>query len=96
MVAFMQINSQEVPRLGKDPVKKVIAAMTLEEKARFVTGKGMNMPGVMDTTNPSSTPGGPVVGETKDLVEGPAGTTYETSLFRLPDSKAINTATSPT
>jgi beta-glucosidase len=77
MVAFMQVHSQEVPKLGKDPIEKVIAAMTLEEKAYFVTGRGMNMPGVMNTTNPSSTPVGPVVGETKDLVEGAAGTTYE-------------------
>jgi len=77
MVAFMQINSQDTPRLGKDPVKKVIAAMTLEEKAYFVTGRGMRIAGVIDTTNPSTTPGGPVVGETKDLVEGAAGTTYE-------------------
>ena len=84
MVVFMQINSQEVPRLGKDPVKKVIAAMTLEEKAYFVTGRGMNMPGVTNTTNPSSTPGGPVVGETKDLVEGAAGTTYEIPRLGIP------------
>ena len=84
MVSFMQINSQEVPRLGKDPVKKVIAAMTLEEKAYFVTGRGMNIPGVMNTMNPSSTPGEPVVGETKDLVEGAAGTTYEIPRLGIP------------
>jgi beta-glucosidase len=84
MVAFMQLNSQEVPRLGKDPVKKVIAAMTLEEKAYFVTGRGMNMPGVTDTTSPSSIPGGPVIGETKALVEGAAGTTYEIPRLGIP------------
>jgi beta-glucosidase len=83
-VSFMQINSQEVPRLGKDPVKKVVAAMTLEEKAYFVTGRGMNMPGVINTMNASSTPGGPVVGETKDLVEGAAGTTYEIPRLGIP------------
>jgi beta-glucosidase len=33
------------PKLGKDPVKKVVAAMTLEEKAALVVGMGMNMPG---------------------------------------------------
>ena len=32
MVAFMQINSQDTPRLGKDPVKKVIAAMTRNDR----------------------------------------------------------------
>lgn len=77
MVAFMQVSSQEVPKLGKDPVKKVVAAMTLEEKAYFVTGRGMNAPGVINTMNSSSTPGEPVAGETKELVEGAAGTTYE-------------------
>ena len=77
VVAFMQIHSQEIPKLGKDSIKKVIAAMTLEEKAYFVTGRGMNMPGGGNIENPSSTPGGPVVGETRDLVEGAAGTTYE-------------------
>lgn len=85
MVAFMQINSQEVPKLGKDPVRKVIAAMTLEEKAYFVTGRGMNMPGLANTASPSSTPpGGPVIGETKDLVEGAAGTTYEIPRLGIP------------
>ncbi len=84
MVAFMQINCQKAPRLGKDPVKKVVAAMTLEEKAYFVTGRGMNLPGVMNTMNPSSTPGEPVVGETKDLVEGAAGTTYEIPRLGIP------------
>ena len=33
------------PKLGKDPVKKVVAAMTLEEKAALVVGTGMRMPG---------------------------------------------------
>jgi beta-glucosidase len=84
MVAFMQIHSSEVIRLGKGPIKKVIAAMTLEEKAYLVTGRGMNMPGVTNTMNPSSTPGGPVVGETKDLVEGAAGTTYEIPRLGIP------------
>jgi hypothetical protein len=77
MVAFMQINSQETPKLGKDPIKKVIAAMTLEEKAYFVTGTGMSMPGAMNTESPAPASAAPVVGETKSLVEGAAGTTYE-------------------
>src|SRR5450631_3544887 len=79
-------NSQtgNVPKLGKDPVKKVIAAMTLEEKASFVVGTGMRMPG---GPPPSGTPGanapananapsGPVVGRTQSLVEGAAGTSF--------------------
>lgn len=41
--ACIQGKSGSVPQLGKDPVKKVIAAMTLEEKAILVVGTGMFM-----------------------------------------------------
>ena len=34
------------PQLGKNPVKDVIKAMTLEEKARLVVGRGFRMPGM--------------------------------------------------
>lgn len=34
---------QTIPQLGKDPVKTVISAMTLEEKASLVVGMGMRM-----------------------------------------------------
>ena len=61
--------SAQVPQLGKASVKQVVAAMTLEEKAQLVVGTGMNMPGM-----PA---GGPVVGETKSLVDGAAGTTFD-------------------
>jgi beta-glucosidase len=79
------------PKLGKDPVKKVVAAMTLEEKAALVVGTGMRMPGgpppavpgnkpPLPQGNPPSNqpvpPSGPVIGETQSLVAGAAGTTY--------------------
>jgi len=35
--------AQTVPQLGKDPVAKVVSAMTLEEKASLVVGMGMRM-----------------------------------------------------
>src|SRR5664280_49533 len=78
-----------VPKLGKDPVKKVIAAMTLEEKASLVVGTGMRMPGGpppaananQAVKPPSNPPTGPVIGETQTLVAGAAGTSY--SLPRL-------------
>lgn len=35
--------SQNAPQLGKDPVKSVISAMTLEEKAGLLVGQGMRM-----------------------------------------------------
>ena len=80
-------NSQtgNIPKLGKDPVKKVIAAMTLEEKAALVVGTGMRMPGgpPPSGTNanppadaPANAPSGPVVGRTQSLVEGAAGTSF--------------------
>jgi beta-glucosidase len=77
------------PKLGKDPVKKVIAAMTLEEKVSLVVGTGMRMPGEPPPAAnanpaakpPASTPTGPVIGETQTLVAGAAGTSY--SLPRL-------------
>lgn len=80
-------NSQtgNVPKLGKDPVKKVIAAMTLEEKAALVVGTGMRMPGGPPPSGttakppanaPANAPSGPVVGRTQSLVEGAAGTSF--------------------
>ncbi len=71
------------PRLGKDPVKKVISAMTLEEKASLVVGTGMRMPGgpppspdgKPPVNAPANRPSGPVVGSTQSLVAGAAGTT---------------------
>lgn len=36
---------QKLPQLGKDPIKDVIKAMTLEEKTKLVVGNGFRMPG---------------------------------------------------
>jgi len=51
--------AQTAPQLGKDPVAKVISAMTLEEKASLVVGMGMrmNFPG-MGTPGTPGAPGG--------------------------------------
>lgn len=77
LLVFWKNKSNPVPQLGKDSIKKVIASMTLEEKAYFVTGTGMNMPGMPSAESDKPTPGAPVVGETQKLVLGAAGTTYE-------------------
>jgi beta-glucosidase len=77
------------PKLGKDPVKKIIAAMTLEEKAALVVGTGMRMPGGPPPSPdgkpsgnpPAAFPSEPVIGATESLVAGAAGTSY--SLPRL-------------
>jgi beta-glucosidase len=42
VLAVSQQSKPYVPQLGKDPVKQVIAAMTLEEKVKVIVGMGMN------------------------------------------------------
>ncbi len=66
--------SPGVPQLGKSPVEEVIAAMTLEEKVHLVVGTGMK-----GFTGDSA-----VIGETKDLVPGAAGTTYPIERLGIP------------
>lgn len=83
-IILPQCNSNKVPQLGIDPVKKVITAMTLEEKAYFVTGTGMNIPGLSTTTDTVNTPGVPIVGNTQKIVPGAAGTTYEIPRLGIP------------
>ena len=58
-----------VPQLGKASIDDVIAAMTLEEKAHLVVGTGMK-----GFSGDSA-----VIGETKSLVPGAAGTSYRTA-----------------
>ncbi len=69
----------QVPQFGKAPVKSVVAAMTLEEKASFVVGTGMHMPGM-----PPAGGQGPAVGQTQDLVPGAAGTTFKIDRLGIP------------
>lgn len=69
------------PKLGKDLVKKVIAAMTLEEKASLVVGTGMRMPGAPPAVN---TPESPVVGLIQDLVASAAGTSFPIPRLGIP------------
>ncbi|MGM9736394.1 MAG: glycoside hydrolase family 3 C-terminal domain-containing protein [Candidatus Cryptobacteroides sp.] len=62
------------PQLGKAPIDKVIAAMTLEEKAHLVIGTGMA----------GFSGEAPVIGETRNLVPGAAGTTYPIPRLGIP------------
>ena len=68
------LNQESPPQLGKNPLKEVIAAMTLDEKAGLVVGTGMNMPAglVEDSESPATS----VMEEIEELVSGAAGTTY--------------------
>lgn len=72
--------AQQAPQLGKASVKEVIKAMTLDEKARFVRGNGMNIPG-LTTSNENGT-----LGMTKDKVPGAAGTTYAIPRLGIPST----------
>jgi beta-glucosidase len=77
ILTCVQCNRSVDPQLGKDSMNKVIDSMTLEEKAYFVTGTGMTLPGAEASEEPVPAPGAPAVGQTQSLVEGAAGTTYE-------------------
>lgn len=63
-----------IPQLGRDSVDEVIAAMTLEEKTHLLIGTGMS------GASGDST----VIGTTKKLVPGAAGTTYPISRLGIP------------
>ena len=62
------------PQLREDNIDEVIAAMTLEEKARFVVGTGME--GVSGDNA--------VIGVTKNIVPGAAGTSYPIPRLGIP------------
>ena len=63
------------PQLGKASVDEVIAAMTLEEKARLVIGTGMEGFEGGDSA---------VVGEVRGIVPGAAGNTYPIPRLGIP------------
>jgi len=62
------------PQLGKASIDKVVSAMTLEEKVHLLIGTGMAGVGGDSA----------VVGETKNLVPGAAGTTYPIPHLGIP------------
>ncbi|MDE6270593.1 MAG: glycoside hydrolase family 3 protein, partial [Muribaculaceae bacterium] len=65
----------KTPKLGKDSIDDVLAAMTLEEKAHLIVGTGMA--GFNDGDSA-------VVGETRNIVPGAAGTTYPIERLGIP------------
>jgi len=69
-------SGKALPQLGKSSVKDVIAAMTLDEKAKLVTGNGFKLPG-----RPTD---GPAIGQTQDKVAGAAGTTFSIPRLGIP------------
>ena len=83
-------SAQSVPQLGKVPVKNVISAMTLEEKASVVVGMSMRLTGPPPGTNAGpggpggQAPQGPQIGQTQAIVPGAAGTTYAVPRLGIP------------
>ncbi len=82
-IFLIQCTSRE-PKLKKESIERIIASMTLEEKASFVTGTGMSIAGLSRNRDTTSVPGAPAIGSTLSLVPGAAGTTYEISRFGIP------------
>ena len=84
--------TKELPLLGKNSIKEVIAAMTLEEKANLVVGAGMRFgapqqrdsSGRRDSANRQPVQQGPVIGQTQQRVPGAAGTTHGVSRLGIP------------
>ena len=62
------------PRLGRDPLRRIVAAMTLEEKASFLVGASME----------GYTGDGAVTGHTLKFVPGSAGTTCPLPAYGIP------------
>lgn len=78
MLFLVSFAKAEYPQLGKNPLKEIIAAMTLEEKANLIMGKGYHNPDMPEDMQ------GPVVGEVKDKVPGAAGVTYAIPRLGIP------------
>ncbi|MCW3807742.1 glycoside hydrolase family 3 N-terminal domain-containing protein [Plebeiibacterium marinum] len=74
MGAFSQ--QKVLPQLGKDPVKDIIAAMTLDEKLDIIRGTGMKF------TTPNAQ--GTVAGNIGGKVPGAAGSSHAISRLGIP------------
>ncbi|WP_295666563.1 glycoside hydrolase family 3 C-terminal domain-containing protein [uncultured Mucilaginibacter sp.] len=84
--------AQTAPQLGKATVKQVIAAMTLEEKAKLLVGAGRGfgppppppVPGKKDSTAKPAAPVGPMIGQTDQKVPGAAGVSFAIPRLGIP------------
>jgi len=72
----VQTASAKTPRLRADNIDDVVAAMTLEEKVNVIVGTGMD---IGSNEAPDA-----VVGATRNIVPGAAGTTYPIKRLGIP------------
>jgi beta-glucosidase len=86
---------KEGPQLGKSSIKKVIAAMTVEEKAKLVVGMGFKMPGMpppakgkkpeaVDIGGFTLPPSDPDAYDVPEKVPGAAGRTHAIPRLGIP------------
>ncbi len=75
--ASAQSKTDTTPQLGRDPIKKVVAAMTLEEKATLVVG-------LSHRRTQGNMPGGAMIGQTEVKVPGAAGNTAPIPRLGIP------------
>ena len=73
-VTVISACTPSVPQLGEASIDDVIGAMTVEEKVHLIVGTGM------DGFSGDSA----VIGETRKLVPGAAGTTYPIDRLGIP------------
>ncbi|MFI5161032.1 MAG: beta-glucosidase family protein [Sphingobacteriales bacterium] len=107
LLCFMSINASAqkkqtaaAPQLGKAPLKSVIKAMTLEEKARLVVGMGFKMPAMRPPRQKKDTAGAKTIAaatppaftlpptdpkdDIPEKVQGAAGRTHALSRLGIP------------
>lgn len=74
-VSSLTLSAQNVPQLTPNNIDEIVAAMTTEEKVHLLIGTGMDGFGDGESA---------VVGETKNLVPGAAGTTFPIPRLGIP------------
>lgn len=75
LLALGVASCDSTPKLKENNIDEVVAAMTLEEKAHLIVGTGMSGINSGDSA---------VVGETRSIVPGAAGTTYPIPRLGIP------------
>lgn len=75
IAALGLLSCNSTPKLNENNIDEVVAAMTLEEKAHLIVGTGMTGIDSGDSA---------VVGETRSIVPGAAGTTYPIPRLGIP------------